>query len=570
MSDLILSILQVLGSLGLFVYGMKITSEALQRIAGERLAKLLQHNKPDSFFSGIIKGSFINGLVQSSTATSLMTISYVNAGLLSFNQSMNVIMGINLGSSVTAWLIAVIGFKFTLSNFSVALIGFFFPFIFSKKDILKNLAEFAIGLGILLLGAEFLKEIIPFLNANYNLSEWLMPFTHSGYLSIILFLIIGTIATYVLQSSSAVLAISLIFLIQDWLSLEAAAALALGENLGTAFNTYRIAKGGNIHAKRAAGFHLYFNVGGALWMFLFLPVFLAGIGKMINAFSIVMPISESNKIILALPLFHTLFNLTNIVLLTGFIPVVERYLLDKFPASGKTDEEFHLRYINNSLLATPELALMEAKKELQTFAKIIEQMSEALSTLLFEQNLNNELIIRKLMKREEQTDSLELEVANYLTKLSESELSREGSQKVRSMLNIANNLERVADIYYQMTKNFQRMEKMNVRFPDETMRDIKEMLNLLMTAIRQMRENMEQESDKLKLDRAYEIEEKIDIKHKELTNENFVRLEKGIYDPRAGVIFMDFVNRAERIGDHIVNVNESLVSTGDFLVKKLS
>jgi phosphate:Na+ symporter len=570
MSDLILSVLQVLGSLGLFVYGMKITSEALQRVAGERLAKLLQHNAPDSFFKGIIKGSFINGLVQSSTATSLMTISFVNAGLLSFEQSINVIMGINLGSSVTAWLIAVIGFQFTLSNFSVALIGFFFPFIFSKKDTLKNLAEFAIGLGILLLGAEFLKEIIPFLNTNYNLAEWLMPFTHSGYLSIILFLIIGSIATYILQSSSAVLAISLIFLIQDWLSLEAAAALALGENLGTAFNTHRIAQGGNIHAKRAAGFHLYFNIGGVIWMFLFMPVFLTVIGKMINIFSLVMPISESNKVILSLPLFHTLFNISNIVLLTGFIPVVERYLLDKFPASGKTDEEFHLRYINNSLLATPELALMEAKKELQTFAKIIEQMSEALSTLLFEQNMNNELIIRKLMKREEQTDSLELEVANYLTKLSESELSREGSQKVRSMLNIANNLERVADIYYQMTKNFQRMEKMNISFPDETMRDIREMLNLLNTAIKHMRENMELESDKINLERIYEIESRIDARHKELTSDNFERLEKGIYDPRAGVIFMDFVNRAERIGDHIVNVNEALDSTGGFLVKKIS
>jgi phosphate:Na+ symporter len=556
--------------LGLFVYGMKVTSESLQRIAGERLAKMLQHNTPENFFSGALKGSFINGLIQSSTTTSLMTISFVNAGLLSFRQSMNVIMGINIGTAVTAWLIAILGFRFNLSYFSVALIGISFPLLFSKNYSLKSFAEFVIGLGILLLGAEFLKQVVPVLNANYDVVKHLSPITHSSYLSIIIFLAVGSIATLVLQSSSAVLAIALIFLSQNWLSLEAAAALALGENAGTAYNSYRLAQSGNIHAKRAAGFHVFFNAGGVVWMFLFMPVFLIAVGKMVNTFGLIIPLSESNKIVLSLPVFHTFFNLFNIVLLIGFIPVVERYLHDKYPASGKADDEFHLRYINTSLLATPELALMEAKKELQNFSKIIEQMSEALSTLLFENKGKDEQIIQKLMMREEETDKIELEVINYLTKLSESELSREGSQKVRNMLNIANNLERVADIYYQMTKNYRLMEKMNIQFSEETLHDLKDMLTLLYMAIRQMRQNLEIDGTQLKLEQSYEIEAHINTKHKELTRSNFDRLEKVIYDPRAGIIFMDFVNRSERIGDHIINVNEALASTSGFIVKKVN
>jgi phosphate:Na+ symporter len=220
-------------------------------------------------------------------------------------------------------------------------------------------------------------------------------------------------------------------------------------------------------------------------------------------------------------------------------------------------------------MATPELALLEAKKELENFARIIEQMSEVLSALLFEKRGNEDAIIQKLMRREEQTDKLELEVVNYLTKLSESELSRTGSQKVRNMLHIANNLERIADIYYQMTKNHSRMEKMGIQFPAEAMHDLRDILDLLYIAIRQMRANMETESAMLKIDASYEIEDRINAKHKQLTSVNFDRLEKGIYDPLTGVIFMDFINRAERIGDHIINVNEALIATGEFIVKKI-
>jgi phosphate:Na+ symporter len=544
----------------LFVYGMKITSEALQRVAGERLAKLLQHSASDNFLKGIFKGIFINGLVQSSTATSLMTISFVNAGLLSFEYSMKVLMGINIGSAVTAWIIALLGFEFTLSYFSVGLIGFFFPFLFSKNSSLKNISEFAIGLGILLLGAEFLKEILPYLNTNYHLAEWLTPITHSGYVSIIIFILVGSITTYVLGSSSAVLAITLVFLGQGWLSIEAAAAIALGENIGNALKTNQSAKSGNIYAKRSAGFHMFFNIGGAVWMFLFLPAFLNIVDKLTGFVALFFHLNDNNKIILALPVFHLLFNIVNIILNTGLIPVVERYLLDKYPATAQTDEAFHLRYINHSLLATPELALMEVKKELENFAKIIEQMCEALSKLLFEKNLNDELIISKLMKREKQTDSLELEVANYLTKLSESELSHEGSNKVRNMLNIANNLERVADIFYQMTKSYQILKTMNIEFPAESQHDLKEMLHLVTLSIKNMRASLEA-ANKLNHDRAFEIEEKIDVKHKELTEGNFERLKKGLYDPRAGIIFMDLVNRSERIGDHVINVNEALQHT---------
>jgi phosphate:Na+ symporter len=569
LNELVLSILQILGSVGLFLFGMKTTSESLQRLAGERLAGLLQHYAPENLIKGILRGAFINSLIQSSSATSLMTISYVNAGLLSFRKAVNIMMGINIGTAVTTWILALIGSRYMLSSVSLVIIGLFFLLLFSRKNLLKNFAEFAIGFGILLLSTAFLKQSVVQFNAHYPFTAYLSPLINMHYLSILFFLFAGTFATILLQSPSSLLAITLIFFVEGWLSLEAAAALALGENAGTAFHCYRAAKHGNIHAKRAAGFHVFFNVGGVIWIFLFLPFFLALVRNFINVFSLAVPMSENMKMMLLLPVFHGMFHIFNIILWSGFIRVIERYLLDKYPASGKSDDEFHLRYLNNPLMATPELALLEAKKELENFARIIEQMSEALSALLFEKRGNEDAIIQKLMRREEQTDKLELEVVNYLTKLSESELSRTGSQKVRNMLHIANNLERIADIYYQMTKNHSRMEKMGIQFPAEAMHDLKDILGLLYIAIRQMRANMETESAMLKIDVSYEIEDRINAKHKQLTSVNFDRLEKGIYDPRAGVIFMDFINRAERIGDHIVNVNEALIATGEFIVKKI-
>lgn len=569
MQELVLNILKVLGSLGLFIYGMKVTSETLQRLAGDWISKHLQKSNKGNLFRSIINGTYLNGLIQSSTTSSAMTISLVNSGLLKLRQAMGVIMGINIGTSVTTWLIAMVGFKFILSNFSVLFIGLCFPFLFSKKEHLKNLAEFAIGIGILLLGAEFLKEMLPIINSQYDVLNKMPLILKDGYFSIILFLFLGFIVTYTLQSASGVMAIAVIFLSQGWLSLLATCALCLGENLAISLYTFNISKSGNIHAKRAALFHNIFNVSGTIIFTIFLPLVLLFVSNIVLSLAKLFPINDANKIIMSLPLFHVIFCISHTIIFSFFLTVIEAYLLRKYPTTGKGDEDFHLRFINTSLLATPELALLEAKKELQTFAKIIEQMGFAFSKLLFDKNGNTDLIVQKLMQREEQTDDIELEIANYLTKLSESELSAESSQKIRSMLSIANNLERVADIYYQMTKNYQRMAKMNLRFPEDSLHEIKEMLDLLLTATRQMRENLELETERVKLQESYDVELKINQKRKDYTNNNFDRLERNIYDPRAGVIYMDYISRIERIGDHLINVSEALVSTQGFIVKKV-
>lgn len=567
---LITDILYMIGSAGLLVFGMKITSESLQRMAGEHLVRLLQPSESKkNFLSGIWRGFTINALMQSSLVTSSTTISYASAGLLSFHDAMYILMGINLGSSLTAWFIALVNPFFSLTYLSVITVGAFVLFIFFRNYTLKNFAEFGVGIGIFLMGAGLLDEAVKAIQpSSHQDNAWQHLITHGGYLSVFIFLLIGGACSFFLQSSSSVVVLAMIFYIKKTISLDAAAAWVLGENMGTSLHSMLTARGGNIHAKRAAGFYIFFNIAGLVWIILFLPLFLEFTTAAIEVLELNTSLPTSMTKGLSIPLFHLLFNMVNILLLAGFIPVVERYLLDRYPTSSMADNEFRLRHPSHTLLATPELALVQAKKELQNFARIIEQMSEALSALLFEKGGNEALIIQKLTKREEQTDKLELEVISYLTKLSESELSQSSSMKVSNMLNMANNLERIADIYYQMTKNHKKLEKMNIRLSPEALHDLQELLHLLHMAIRQMRLNMEADASSVQLETAYEIERRINTKHKQLTALNFDRLEKGVYDPRAGLIFMDFINRAERIGDHIINVNEALASKEGFIVKK--
>jgi len=366
-----------------------------------------------------------------------------------------------------------------------------------------------------------------------------------------LFVLIGTILTIVIQSSSASTAITLIMLSQGWIAFPIAAAMVLGENIGTTITANIAALVGNVHAKRAARFHTMFNIIGVFWMLIIFNQFVPFIKETANSWGLTDELS--------LALFHSGFNIINVSILVWFVPGLEKLVIKLTPSKGQVDEEFRLRYISAGLMSTPELSLTEAKKELQVFGKIVDKIGFSFSALLFERNKDPQAIIDKIRKREEITDDLEVELGNYLTKVSESDLSHQASEKIREFLSMANDLERVADIYYMMTKNYQRMVKQEIKLPEESMQELKEMLDLVYNSIKVMRKNMELDREEIVLKEVYQIESETKSMRKKLVKNHYDRLERNVYSSTAGVIYLDYVVRAERIVAHIVNVNESMV-----------
>lgn len=543
------NVLGLLGALGVFIFGMKIMSDGLQKMAGDQLRKILK-GMTSTRVSGILTGALVTSVIQSSSATTVMVVSFVNAGLLNLAESMGVIMGANIGTTITAWLVAYFGFKVKITSIALIFMGVSFPLLFASNERLKQLAEFIMGFGILFIGLEYLKDAVPDIKSNPGILTFLAPYTNMGILSTLLFVLIGTILTIVVQSSSASTAITLIMLSQGWIEFPIAAAMVLGENIGTTITANIAALVGNVHAKRAARFHTLFNIIGVFWMLIIFNQFVPFIKT--TAFS--WGLTDE----LTLALFHSGFNIINVSILVWFVPSLEKLVVKIQPSKGQVDEEFRLRHISAGLMSTPELSLIEAKKEIQVFGKIIDKMSFSFSALLFEKPKDPEAIIEKIKKREEITDDLELELGNYLTKVSESDLSHQASERIREFLAMANDLERMADIYYMMTKNYQRMVKQEVKLPEDSMQELKEMLELVYNSIKLMRKNMELEHDEIVLKEVYQLESEAKSLRKKLVKNHYDRLERNVYTSMSGVIYLDYVVRAERIVAHVVNVNESM------------
>jgi phosphate:Na+ symporter len=563
MSYTFFDFLQLIGSLGIFIFGMKIFSEGLQKIAGNRLKTILG-GMTRNRLTGVITGFGTTAITQSSTTTTVMTVSFVNAGLLSFVQSTGVIMGANIGTTITAWMVALFGFKFQITPIAVAVIGVFFAFLFSSNSRWRNVAEAMVGFGILFIGLEFIKGAVPDIRANPAMFAFLDSFTDYGYLSLVLFIFVGTILTLLTQSSSAATAITLVMLFEGWISFPIAAAMILGENIGTTVTANIAALVGNVHAKRAARFHFFFNIVGVLWM-------MAVIYPMLNlmdwAVQVVTdsPLSVLNgaaesrpNATLALSLFHTTFNVLNVILLFAFVPYLVRFVEYVQPDRGGEDDEFHLRYISAGVMASPGLAVEQAQKEIQMFASVVEKMHESVSELLFSPEVDREKLMERIHKYEQTTDQLEIEISDYLVRISErTHLEHATTERIRFMQTMINDMERIADIYYQISKLTERMHESKSSWPEEANLELVQMMDALRAAIQFMGANVALEPNAVNMNKAVELEDKVDKLRDQFRDSHYARLEKGDYSPRAGVIFIDVLNRLERIGDHVLNVNES-------------
>jgi len=516
--------------------------------------------------TGVLTGFATTAITQSSTTTTVMAVTFVNAGLLTFVQSTGVIMGANIGTTITAWMVALFGFKFKITSIAVAVIGVFFAFLFSKNTRLRNIAEAMVGFGILFIGLDFIKGAVPDINSNPAIFAFLDGFTQYGYLSLLLFVVVGTILTLLTQSSSAATAITLVMVFEGWISFPIAAAMILGENIGTTVTANIAALVGNVHAKRAARFHFFFNVIGVLWMLALIYPALHFIDFIMqyftgsNASVMAGGVETRDTAALGLSLFHTSFNVLNVIILFAFIPYLVRFVEYIQPDRGGKDDEFHLRYISAGVMTSPGLAVEQAQKEIQQFAGVIDKMHESVTELLFLPlpTQAREKLMDKIHKFEEATDQFEVEISDYLVQISENtNLEHALTGRIRFMQTMINDMERVADIYYQISKLHERMTETDSKWPEQATEEMQQMMQALAVAISTMNANVAKEPAAVQLEGAIDNENHIDRLRDQFRDNHYLRLENGDYAPRAGVVFIDMLNRLERIGDHILNVNES-------------
>lgn len=564
----LLDVLVIIGALGIFIYGMKMMSEGIQKVAGKRLRSLLS-GMTRNRLTGIITGFFTTSVVQSSSATTVMVVGFVNAGLLSLVQASGVIMGANIGTTITGWIVSILGFKADIQVFALAVVAVSFPMLFSKKDNLKNLAEFMIGFGILFIGLTILKDSVPDLRQNPEALEFLNQFTGFGYGSVLIFIGVGALLTVIVQSSSATMAITLVLIAEGWISFETGAAMVLGENIGTTITANLAALIGNIHAKRAARFHSMFNLLGVVWVLIVFFPFLDMVDwlnqRLLHDQSIYDVVQDpenisANNTVLTdgLALFHTTFNIINTTLLFFVAPYLVRLIVKLVPSRGRDDEGFKLTHISSGLMSTPELSIQEALKELQQFGRLVEKMCANVMVMMFKTPRNRDKLYMKIRDREDITDRLQNEITNYMAKLGQYRLSQDSADKVKGMIRMANDLERMGDIFYKLAINKRKQDEQKKQMPESISTELDLYFDLIYRAIKQMNKNMLVEGSAIDMEQAYENEREINDMRDNLKQVIFERIESGQYGVEEGILYLDFVNSAEKLGDHIINVNQVL------------
>lgn len=555
-----LDLLNLIGSLGLFLYGMKMMSESLQKVAGERMRAIL-NSMTSNRFMGILTGFLVTSVVQSSSATTVMVVSFVNAGLLSLVQSIGVIMGANIGTTVTAWVISLLGFKFNIILIAIPLIGIGFPLLFSKKQSLRFVGEALIGFSLLFLGLEFLKTSVPRIDQNPEMFQFLSNYSNLGFPSILLFLGIGSLLTLIIQSSSATIALTLVMCSQGWISFEVAAAMVLGENIGTTITANIAAIIGNVSAKRAARAHFFFNAIGVVWMLILFYPFTHTIAGVLENITGKSPFTSTDEIPFALSIFHSSFNLINTLILVWFTPLLVKLVTRVVPSKKEEDEEFRLVHINIGLMSTAELSLVQAHKEVIIYAKRIQRMFGFVRHLFSETNDKEfENIYQRIEKYEGISDRVEVEIATYLNKVSTYELSDESSRKLQALFRIISEVESVADSNYSLARTLKRKRDQKIWFNQEIRDNINKMFDLLDEALTIMKDNLEtsQMRASINLGPAYDVENRINELRAILREEHIRNIETNKYKYLAGVIYSDLFNEAEKLGDYIINVSEAL------------
>lgn len=553
--ETLLNLLSLLGALALFLYGMKIMSEGLQKFAGDRLRNILAAMTKNRVM-GVFTGILITALIQSSSATTVMVVSFVNAGLMTLAQSIGVIMGANVGTTVTAWIISLIGFKVDIALFALPLLAIALPLIFSGKSSRKSVGEFIFGFSFLFMGLAYLQTAAEELNIGeyvaYGLANWGIG---DGFLSILLFVVVGALVTMVVQASAATMAITLMLFDMHipGFGFEQAAALAMGQNIGTTITANLAALTANTQARRAAMAHLLFNVFGVVVVLIIFNPFCDAISWFVTD-----ALHQPSNDMFKLSAFHTAFNVFNVLLLIWFVKAIERIVCVLLPLK-ETDEEYRLRFISRGILSTAELSILEASKEIHLFAERTHKMFGMVRDLLHtEKDDDFNKLFSRIEKYENISDSMELEIANYLNQVSEGRLSSESKLQIRSMLREVTEIESIGDSCYNLARTINRKRQTNQDFTERQYDHIHFMMKLTDEALSQMIVVVERpEHQAHEVNKSFNLENEINNYRNQLKNQNIVDVNNKEYDYQMGVYYMDLIAECEKLGDYVVNVVEA-------------
>lgn len=549
--------LRLIGSLALFLYGMKIMSEGLQKFAGDSLRRILTAMTTNRV-TGVLTGVLITALIQSSSATTVMVVSFVNAGLLTLTQSIGVIMGANIGTTVTAWLISALGFKVDIAAFALPLLAFALPLFFSGKSSRKSIGEFVFGFAFLFMGLQSLKANAPDLGANPEMLAFVQNYTDMGFFSIILFLFIGAILTMIVQASAATMAITLIMCANGWIDYHLGVALVLGENIGTTITANLAALTGNTQARRAALAHLVFNVFGVMWVLVLFYPFTNAVSWFVTH---VMKVSDPVVAVsFKLAAFHTAFNISNTFIMIWFVSLIEKTVCTLIKPKVE-DEEYRLRYITGGMLSTAELSILQAHKEISLFAERTARMFNMVKELFYEKNEETFLkTYSRIEKYENISDRMEIEIANYLTEVSEGRLSSESKEEIRIMLRAVSEIESIADSCNNLARSIKRRNEFKSEFTEEQNKHLDHMFELVSGALNRM--NLILHKPELvhdDINPSYNIENEINNYRNQLKSRNIEDINNKLYQYQDGVYYMDMVSESEKLGDYVLNVVQAVI-----------
>ena len=552
----LLAILKLLGSLALLMYGMKSMSESLQKMAGPALRHTLQAMTTNRF-TGILTGALVTASVQSSTATTVMTVSFVNAGLLTLAQAISIIMGANIGTTLTAWIMSA-GFSFNITDFVWPAFFIGVLLIYSKKR--KIIGDFLFGVSFLLLGLGTLKATGTDMHLeNIPAVQSFFQSFGDNYGSYLLFLLVGGIMTMCVQSSAAVMAITMTLCSTGVLPIYLGIALVMGENIGTTVTSNIAAMTANTQARRAAFAHMFFNIFGVLWI---LIVFRPFVNMICGIVGMDIDNPDAIKLPFVLATFHTCFNILNTCILVGFIKYIEKIVCLVIKGKKKNaeddDEDFKLQFISGGFMATPELSVLEARKEIGQFGKRMQRMFGMVNDLMDE--TDDEKFVKlftRIEKYEGISDNMEVEIGKYLNEVSDNHLSDETKGKIRAMLREVSELESIGDAAYNCARILNRRHKSSEDYNEKQVQNIKNMFRLVDQSLTIMNEMFQKSLEEIDPNRSFNVETEINNFRDLLKTQNVNDVDGHVYSYAVGSMFMDLINECEKLGDYVVNVVEA-------------
>lgn len=548
---MIATLIAIFGSLGLFLFGMKVMSQGLQKVSGEGLRSLIR-NMTRNRMSGVVTGTLVTTLVQSSSATTVMIVSFVNARLLTLKESIGMIMGANLGTTTTFWLVAFVGFKFNLASIALPCVGIGVALIFFSQPKIRDSGESLIGFGILFLGLSFLKDSVPDVRSNPEMFAFLADWTGYGVGSMLIFFLFGVVLTVCVQSSSVAGAITLTLVAKGWIDYETAAAIVLGENVGTTITANIAALAANTEAKRAARAHLLFNLIGVVWMFVLFIPFVSLVDRLVPG-----PANDLEYTLYHLAFFHTLFNFTNMCLLVSFVPqlasLATRMVRDK---GGELKSE-HLQIYSTNLPQTGEINLAEAEREIRNMAELTRNMFRGFTEVYERPTEDMTDKVKSLKVMEETSDQMAFEITQYLIYCTSSELSRERLTEVTILLRVISELEQIGDCTYDLVRLAKKKYRKKRVLPDETQTAVRDFCDTVDQFIAFYINHLDTAVNPAEMEIANQLENTIDASRKQLRREAVRRMS----DPaniKSEMLYIDILNQIERIGDHSLNILELL------------